>query len=103
MLAGAAAQEGGVGGDTAIEGGRGAGGEGGAISLRGGRGTSGGGALVEARVSSRQMHFCPPCGNMLLLENANGRLRFYCQTCPYVYELKRTVRFPAARTVNPAC
>mmetsp|Transcript_20003 Transcript_20003/g.50881 ORF Transcript_20003/g.50881 Transcript_20003/m.50881 type:complete len:111 (-) Transcript_20003:784-1116(-) len=37
------------------------------------------------------MHFCPPCGNMLLLETVNGRLRFYCQTCPYIYNLRATV------------
>ena len=67
------------------------------------------------------MHFCPQCGNMLLLEvrmqcaryicrararayrrlarasrsrqtTMAGRLRFYCQTCPYVYLVKATVR-----------
>ncbi len=69
------------------------------------------------------MHFCPPCGNLLLLEvrraaallpgtllpycrrnltnrtrlpcvpqNANGRMRYYCQTCPYIYTLKKAVR-----------
>lgn len=37
------------------------------------------------------MHFCPPCGNLLLLEHVGGNLRFYCQTCPYVYKLKATV------------
>ena len=50
-------------------------------------------ALVQ-RVGALQlaMHFCFICGNMLLLETVSGRLRFYCQTCPYVYNLKATVR-----------
>jgi DNA-directed RNA polymerase III subunit RPC11 len=39
------------------------------------------------------MHFCFICGNMLMLETSTGgRLRFYCQTCPYVYHLKAMVR-----------
>lgn len=37
------------------------------------------------------MHFCPTCGNLLLLESTDGTLRFYCQTCPYIYNLKATV------------
>ena len=37
------------------------------------------------------MHFCPPCGNLLQLESDAGRLRFYCQTCAYVFALKATV------------
>ena len=38
------------------------------------------------------MHFCPPCGNLLQLEAVeSGNLRFYCQTCPYVYMLKTSV------------
>ena len=63
-----------------------------------------------------RMHFCPPCGNLLLLEvcshfacalvprvhapylelhvsqNLGGQMRFYCQACPYVYTLKHQVR-----------
>lgn len=41
--------------------------------------------------ANSSMHFCPPCGNLLLLESYQGRLRFYCQTCPYIYKLKATV------------
>ncbi|KAL1528799.1 hypothetical protein AB1Y20_010124 [Prymnesium parvum] len=37
------------------------------------------------------MHFCPPCGNILHLERYGSQLRFFCQTCPYVYQLKETV------------
>uniref|UniRef100_A0A7S3AQ55 DNA-directed RNA polymerase subunit n=1 Tax=Haptolina ericina TaxID=156174 RepID=A0A7S3AQ55_9EUKA len=37
------------------------------------------------------MHFCPPCGNILHLERIGGHIRFFCQTCPYVYQLKETV------------
>lgn len=37
------------------------------------------------------MHFCPPCGNLLQLESEMGAMRFYCQTCAYVYTLKATV------------
>ena len=37
------------------------------------------------------MHFCPSCSNLLLLENPDGMMRFYCQTCPYTYKLKATV------------
>ena len=34
------------------------------------------------------MHFCPICGNLLLLEEATSCMRFCCPTCPYVYNLK---------------
>ena len=37
------------------------------------------------------MHFCPPCGNLLLLENVDGDLRFFCQTCPYIYKVTNKV------------
>ena len=36
------------------------------------------------------MHFCPTCGNLLLLEN-DGHMRFFCRTCPYIYKLKTRV------------
>lgn len=32
------------------------------------------------------MLFCPDCGNMLLTE-MSGMTRFFCKTCPYVYEI----------------
>ena len=37
------------------------------------------------------MHFCPPCGNLLQLEHVEDGMRFYCQTCPYVYKLQARV------------
>ena len=37
------------------------------------------------------MHFCPPCGNLLLLESVDGDLRFFCQTCPYIYKVTNKV------------
>ena len=40
------------------------------------------------------MHFCVCCGNLLQLEAAaavGGNMRFYCQTCPYVYTLRTRV------------
>jgi len=70
------------------------------------------------------MLFCPHCGNMLLVESgapsaggggggpsssaaasapsaasAGGALRFFCQTCPYVQPLARTLtkRLPLTR------
>jgi hypothetical protein len=75
--------------------------------------------------SASKMHFCPPCGNLLLLEvnascsirsrccqtgaecfwclfaqTVNGGLRFYCQTCPYVYQLKAMVCLTAPIVVK---
>ena len=44
-----------------------------------------------AAASHGGLHFCPPCGNLLLLENVGGKSRFYCQTCPYIYALKVVV------------
>ncbi|GBF88141.1 transcription factor [Raphidocelis subcapitata] len=38
--------------------------------------------------------FCPTCGNMLLVE-AEGNivgLRYFCQTCPYIYHIDHTIR-----------
>uniref|UniRef100_A0A7S1G779 DNA-directed RNA polymerase subunit n=1 Tax=Bicosoecida sp. CB-2014 TaxID=1486930 RepID=A0A7S1G779_9STRA len=37
------------------------------------------------------MLFCPRCGNLLLVEDAAGTMRFFCQTCPYVHGLRETV------------
>jgi DNA-directed RNA polymerase III subunit RPC11 len=33
------------------------------------------------------MHFCPRCGNLLLVEEGNG-MRFFCPTCPYVHRIE---------------
>uniref|UniRef100_A0A7S4B280 DNA-directed RNA polymerase subunit n=1 Tax=Chrysotila carterae TaxID=13221 RepID=A0A7S4B280_CHRCT len=37
------------------------------------------------------MHFCPKCANLLQLEDTDGNLHFFCQTCPYMYRLKEKV------------
>jgi len=37
------------------------------------------------------MLFCPTCGNMLLLA-AEGRVAFFCQTCPYVFAVNRKMK-----------
>ncbi|KAI8464301.1 MAG: hypothetical protein J3K34DRAFT_440905 [Monoraphidium minutum] len=38
--------------------------------------------------------FCPTCGNMLLVETESSMasLRYFCQTCPYVYDIHSTIR-----------
>lgn len=33
------------------------------------------------------MHFCPQCGNLLLLEEGLKGMRFCCPTCPYLCNL----------------
>mmetsp|Transcript_21969 Transcript_21969/g.32739 ORF Transcript_21969/g.32739 Transcript_21969/m.32739 type:complete len:107 (+) Transcript_21969:74-394(+) len=39
------------------------------------------------------MKFCPTCSNSLLIEySSNGQYRFFCLTCPYVEEIKGTIR-----------
>jgi DNA-directed RNA polymerase III subunit RPC11 len=35
------------------------------------------------------MRFCPLCGNLLLIENEAGCMRFCCPTCPYIHNLDR--------------
>ena len=35
------------------------------------------------------MHFCPCCGNLLLIEEA-GSMRFCCPTCPYHHNISKT-------------
>eukprot|EP00244_Chara_vulgaris_P006643 TRINITY_DN2513_c0_g1_i1.p2 TRINITY_DN2513_c0_g1~~TRINITY_DN2513_c0_g1_i1.p2 ORF type:complete len:111 (-),score=24.68 TRINITY_DN2513_c0_g1_i1:133-465(-) len=39
------------------------------------------------------MEFCPTCANLVLVEFAKegGQLRYFCQTCPYVYNIDRKV------------
>ena len=41
--------------------------------------------------------FCPTCANLLLVEECSGGsgLRFCCATCPYVYNIDKTVRHAA--------
>lgn len=34
--------------------------------------------------------YCPTCANMLLVEyDGVGDLRYFCQTCPYIYKIDR--------------
>lgn len=35
------------------------------------------------------MHFCPACGNLLLLEDSENGMRFCCPTCPYLFDVNR--------------
>jgi DNA-directed RNA polymerase III subunit RPC11 len=35
------------------------------------------------------MHFCPVCGNLLLLQDSNLGLQFCCPTCPYKHDFDR--------------
>eukprot|EP00834_Sanchytrium_tribonematis_P003569 NODE_141_length_15967_cov_0.946118.p11 type:complete len:109 gc:universal NODE_141_length_15967_cov_0.946118:11769-11443(-) len=41
------------------------------------------------------MIFCPNCGNMLLVEadQMEGRNRFSCPACPYIYKIRETYSF----------
>ena len=38
--------------------------------------------------------FCPTCANMLLVDHSphGGGLKLYCQTCPYMYDITKTMR-----------
>ena len=38
------------------------------------------------------MLFCPSCANLLLIENEDGQ-DFFCQTCPYTYNIQKRVIF----------
>lgn len=33
------------------------------------------------------MIFCPHCGTLLLLEKSTKTVRYYCKTCPYVFNV----------------
>ena len=35
------------------------------------------------------MHFCPVCGNLLLIEEGGMGMRFCCPTCPYLRDIKK--------------
>ncbi|TMW65507.1 hypothetical protein Poli38472_008149 [Pythium oligandrum] len=37
------------------------------------------------------MHFCPCCGNILLVEPDADGMRFFCQTCPYLFQINDKV------------
>ncbi|KAH9129164.1 hypothetical protein AeMF1_000764 [Aphanomyces euteiches] len=38
------------------------------------------------------MHFCPTCGNLLMVEPDTDGMRFCCQTCPYIYKIESKVQ-----------
>ncbi len=38
------------------------------------------------------MLFCPTCGNLLLLERSVNIMRFYCKSCPYVFNINQTMK-----------
>lgn len=38
------------------------------------------------------MHFCPQCGNLLIIEVHDCQHAFSCRTCPYVYKLDTSLR-----------
>ncbi len=38
------------------------------------------------------MLFCPTCGNLLLIEKSVNLIRFYCKTCPYVFNINQTLK-----------
>eukprot|EP01112_Ceratiomyxa_fruticulosa_P009299 TRINITY_DN2422_c0_g1_i6.p1 TRINITY_DN2422_c0_g1~~TRINITY_DN2422_c0_g1_i6.p1 ORF type:complete len:108 (-),score=16.02 TRINITY_DN2422_c0_g1_i6:172-495(-) len=37
------------------------------------------------------MIFCPHCSNLLLIEAVGSTHRFYCQTCPYIFQMHNKV------------
>ena len=38
------------------------------------------------------MLFCPTCGNILLIEKGVGSFRYFCKTCPYVFNLNQKIK-----------
>ncbi|KAG0045926.1 DNA-directed RNA polymerase III subunit RPC10 [Gryganskiella cystojenkinii] len=37
------------------------------------------------------MYFCPTCSNLLLVQSGAVSQQLYCQTCPYVYPIAKTI------------
>lgn len=37
------------------------------------------------------LRFCPTCGNLVGVEEGHEGFRFACKTCPYIYNITRTV------------
>ena len=37
------------------------------------------------------MHFCPRCGNLLLVEEVQQTMRMCCETCPFQYRLVKNI------------
>ena len=38
------------------------------------------------------MLFCPTCGNILLIEKGTGALRYFCKTCPYIFNVNQKIK-----------
>ena len=38
------------------------------------------------------MLFCPTCGNLLLLEKSVTLFRYYCKTCPYIFNITENLK-----------
>lgn len=47
----------------------------------------------------QDMYFCPACSNLLLVQS-DGTQRLYCQTCPYIYPIVKTVRTSSRLAVS---
>eukprot|EP01117_Protostelium_nocturnum_P001432 TRINITY_DN1172_c3_g2_i1.p1 TRINITY_DN1172_c3_g2~~TRINITY_DN1172_c3_g2_i1.p1 ORF type:complete len:109 (+),score=33.30 TRINITY_DN1172_c3_g2_i1:45-371(+) len=37
------------------------------------------------------VHFCPTCSNLLMTEHGNTTSRFFCPTCPYVFDIHKRI------------
>jgi DNA-directed RNA polymerase III subunit RPC11 len=37
------------------------------------------------------LSYCPTCANLLLVELDQGTMRYFCQTCPYIYNIDRKI------------
>lgn len=35
--------------------------------------------------------YCPTCANFLLVESRDGQLRYFCQTCPFIYNINNRI------------
>ncbi|XP_065197994.1 DNA-directed RNA polymerase III subunit RPC10-like [Sycon ciliatum] len=47
--------------------------------------------------------FCPSCGNILIVEEGPECMRFACNTCPYVHNVKRKIssrKFPKLKELD---
>ena len=38
------------------------------------------------------MLFCPTCGNVLLIEEGEGSFRYFCKTCPYIFNINKRIK-----------
>ena len=38
------------------------------------------------------MLFCPTCGNLLLIEKNVATFRYFCKTCPYIFNINQTIK-----------